>query len=186
MKALLQVSALISTCFTAVAAAGAEETAQQTYTISGHGTLELPVPKAWRSENYRHPMSRFPKISLHPAEGTAFVVRINPSLRLPAFGDAEGDDIKKTAEVLSKVMAPTAVEKELPLTQLKGPAAHGYYFTATDKAPRPGEYRCMTSAVVGVGKLLLDVTILHQSTDAEEVQQTIEMLKEARLQKDPM
>jgi len=178
----LGAGALIYSC---LAASGrAEETVPRTYALPGQGTLELPVPKSWRSESQPSPAQVPSTIALRPAEGEAFIVRITSIPNPPQSDGADGDArIKKAALVLSKVMAPTAVEKDLPLTQLNGPTAHGYYFTATDKAPKPGEYLCMTSAVVGVGDLLLSVTILHQSKDAEEVQQAIEMLKEARLRK---
>jgi len=146
--------------------------------------LELPVPKAWRSEAPLPSGNLPPTIALRPAEGDAFVVRITPLLDAGGVADFNSDaKIKAAAEIVKGAIAPTAVESGLVLTQLKGPAAHGYYFTATDKAPRPGEYLCMTSAVVGVGNLLLNVTILHQSKDAEEVEQAIEMLKEARQRK---
>lgn len=162
----------------------AEDTAPQSFKIPGHGSLDLQIPKTWKSAAVQPPVDLPPSITMRPPEGDAFMVRITPMpAPKPAEGVSSDAQIKRAADVIKNALAPTAVEKELVLTQLKGPAAHGYYFTATDKAPRPGEYLCMTSAVVGVGDLLLNVTILHQSKDAEEVRDAIEMLKEARLQK---
>ena len=45
---------------------------------------------------------------------------------------------------------------------MKGINYAGYYFSVTDKNPEPGEYRDMTQAGMGVGNLLLHVTVLHR------------------------
>ena len=44
---------------------------------------------------------------------------------------------------------------------MKGINYTGYYFSVTDKNREPGEYRDMTQAGMGVGNLLLHVTVLH-------------------------
>ena len=159
----------------------AAESKPQSYPIPGHGALELTPPQEWRSNIQQPPGELPPSITLRPAAGEAFLVRITPLWNPGQEADVNSDaKIKEAAENVKIGIAPTAVEKELQLKQLKGPAAHGYYFTATDNAPRPGEFACMTSAVVGVGNLLLSVTILHQAKEADEVQKALEILQEAR------
>jgi hypothetical protein len=56
----------------------------------------------------------------------------------------------------------------------------GYYFSVTDKAPDPGEYRYMTHAAIGVGNLLLSATILHRVKESESVKDALFMLREAK------
>ncbi len=56
----------------------------------------------------------------------------------------------------------------------------GYYFSITDKAPNPGEYRYMNRGAIGVGNLLLTVTILHRVKESESVKDALSMLREAK------
>jgi hypothetical protein len=56
----------------------------------------------------------------------------------------------------------------------------GYYFSITDKAPNPGEYRYMNRGVIGVGNLLLNATILHRVKESESVKDALSLLREAR------
>jgi hypothetical protein len=75
---------------------------------------------------------------------------------------------------------PNAAEGKIVLQEIKGVSNAGYYFSITDKAPNPGEYRYMTRGAIGVGNLLLNTTILHRVKESESVQETLSMLREAR------
>jgi hypothetical protein len=63
---------------------------------------------------------------------------------------------------------------------MKGINHTGYYFSITDKAPNPGEYRYMTGGSIGVGNLLLNFTILHRVKDAQTVRDALSLLREAK------
>ncbi len=72
------------------------------------------------------------------------------------------------------------METKIVLREIKGINNTGYYFSVTDKAPNPGEYRYLTRGEIGVGNFLLSVTILHRVKDSQSVQDTFSMLQEAR------
>jgi hypothetical protein len=48
--------------------------------------------------------------------------------------------IRSEVAAAAKKAASQSVEGTLPLQELKGIEGRGYYFSATDRAPGPGEY----------------------------------------------
>ena len=72
------------------------------------------------------------------------------------------------------------VETKIVLQEIKGTNNTGCYFSITDKAPDPGEYRYMTRGGIGVGNLLLSVTVLHRVKDSEAVKEALSILREAK------
>jgi hypothetical protein len=76
-------------------------------------------------------------------------------------------------------MLPSAVEREMPLEEIRGKYGAGYHFLVTDKAPRPGEYPYAMRAGIGVGDLMLSVTVLCRTRDSEGLRQTLRALRGA-------
>ena len=72
-----------------------------------------------------------------------------------------------------------AVEKEILIKELKGPFVFGYYFTATDKAPKPGEYKYIAQGMFRLGELLAIFTVLTNEASGNVIAETITMLKNA-------
>ncbi len=72
----------------------------------------------------------------------------------------KSDAVKRMIDNDLQDMLPGAVEKEVSVQSFKGIDETGYYFLVTDKAPKPGEYPHAVRAGVGVGDLLLSVTVL--------------------------
>jgi hypothetical protein len=77
-------------------------------------------------------------------------------------------------------MLPSAVEKQVEIQEFTGINGKGYHFLVTDKAPKPGEYPYAVRAGIGVGDLLLGVTILSRSKDSEGIALTIKALQTAK------
>jgi hypothetical protein len=77
-------------------------------------------------------------------------------------------------------MLPGAVEQQVVIQEFKGVYGTGYYFLVTDKAPKPGEYPYAVRAGVGVGDLLLSVTVLSRLKNSEGITSTIKALQKAR------
>jgi hypothetical protein len=161
--------------------ARAEETSIRRYQLPGHGILELAVPKSWKQE-VRRPMADLPPtIIFSPNAGDEFTVMITPLWNLGGIADFNSD--KKIKDIIDKdrqKMAPGAVEKELVVHKIKGPAAYGYYFMATDKAPGVGEWEYAIRAGVATGDLLLSITVLTHKKESEAVSDALEMLRNLR------
>ena len=150
------------------------------FAVPRHGGLALMIPKGWKDTVKPVPQPDFPPTIELTTDGKKFLVLITA---LPSRG-GEPDfnspaKLKTIAEGQGRQMLATAKEQTISVEELKGDKAVGYFWTLTDKAPDPGSFECVTTAFVGVGDLILSVTILHHEKDAPERQAALDMLKAA-------
>jgi hypothetical protein len=149
-----------------------------------HGKLILNVPSSWKRSLNKANEELPPTIVLSPGKGNAFETMITPIWspdNAPNFNNAAA--LKWVIGQHLKKMLATAVEKEIPIQEFKAVDGPGYYFLVTDKAPKPGEYPYAVVALVGVGDLILNVTILCKDKASDGIAATIQMLQEARQEK---
>lgn len=162
-------------------AAYGEEKSVRTYRLPGHGVLELSVPKSWKDEVRQPSKDLPPTISFSPGTGDEFSILITPLWDFGSAKDLNSDaKIKKLMEGDMRGMAPGAVEKRLVLTGFKGAETRGYYFQATDKAPKPGEWRYVVRSGVGTGDLLLSITMLSHKKESEAINDALKMFRNLR------
>jgi uncharacterized DUF497 family protein len=159
----------------------AENKAIKNYPIPGHGTLELNVPASWKVKVHKPQQDMPPTILFNPAKGNDFEVTISvmwSKTGEPGFNKQER--VRTLVEEDGQKLLPNTVETKIALQEIKGVSNTGYYFSVTDKAPNPGEYRYMTRGAIGVGNLLLYTTILHRVKESESVKGALFMLSQAR------
>jgi hypothetical protein len=149
------------------------------FPIAGSGSLELRVPPSWRSDVDRSPAGLPPTITFHPASGRDFEILITP-LPLRNRDLRNPDVLRRRVEDEGRGHLPTAMEDRVVLGEIRGPAAFGYSYSLTDKAPKPGEYEFMTRASVVVGNLVLSATILSHTKDPQSVRDALSMLQGSR------
>jgi len=143
---------------TAAAAAGG--LVARSYDLGAHGTLQLRLPAGWSQELRPHPGDFPPTIVLSGFESSGFLIKITP-----LWGQAGVADFGSPAYVhdlvakAARAVASQSVEGQLGLVRLGGPQL-GYYFTATDRAPDPGDFKYLTEGAVRVGGLVCTFTIL--------------------------
>ena len=165
----------------------ADVEAPKPYSVSlpQHGKLILNIPASWKRSVRKAPGDLPPTIVLSPKKGDEFETMITPlwsPKNDPKFNKAPA--LKLAIEQILREMLPSAVEKEVPILEFGGIDGPGYYFLVTDKAPKPGEYPYAVGAIVGVGDLVLGVTLLCRDKESEGIGTTIRILKEARQEKD--
>ena len=151
------------------------------YPIPEHGTLELNVPTSWKVEVHKPQEKMSPTLIFKPASGDDFQVLV--TVLWSNKGEPDFNSQSKVRTFIEKdgqKLLPNAVETKILLQEIKGVNNIGYYFSITDKAPNPGEYRYMSRGAIGVGNLLLNVTILHRVKESESVKDALSMLREAR------
>jgi hypothetical protein len=158
-----------------------KEPQPRSFALPQHGWLTFNVPSTWKQTVQRPPDNLPPTITFTPAQGDDFQVLITPIWspkkdttfnKSGAINKLIGNDLKN--------MLPDAVEKEVPIQEFASIDGTGFYFLLTDKATKPGEYPYAVRAGVGVGDLLLSVTVLSRSKDTEGITATIKALQEAR------
>jgi len=158
-----------------------EKAAKKKYPIPDRGELELSVPASWKTKIHKPQENMPPTMIFSPAKGNDFQVTM-----MVWSGKKEGPDfngpekVKTLLEKDSQKLVPRIVETKIVLNEIKGINHTGYYFSVTDKNPEPGEYRYLTQAGIGVGNLLLHVTVLHRVKESGAVKDTLSMLREAK------
>ena len=71
------------------------------------------------------------------------------------------EEIKKTTQEMGEKCLSSSVEKELKLFPLKLKEGTGYYYSLTDKNPKPGEYKYIAQGQLKLEKMNCVFTILH-------------------------
>ena len=159
----------------------ATQRAIKKYPIPENGTLELNVPTVWKSEVHKPQTNMPPTIIFNPPQGNDFQVMI--TVMWSKIGDqafSSREKVRALVEKNGQQLLSNAVEGKIVLQEIKGYSNSGYYFSITDKAPDPGEYRYMTRGSIGVGSLLLNFTILHRVKDSQIVQEALAVVREAK------
>jgi hypothetical protein len=147
--------------------------------VDKHGTLILSVPSNWK-EGRLTSEEKFPTITFSPAKGDEFKVHITilwSPTEDPTFNEPER--VRRLIDDDLRGMLPQAVEEKVNIQEFKGFYGLGYYFFLTDMAPKPGEYPYAVRAGIGVGDLLLSVTVLTRSKNSEGITSTIKALQGA-------
>jgi hypothetical protein len=162
-------------------ALASEQTAIKKYPIPNHGVLELNVLASWKIKVHKPQEDLPPTIILSPAKGNDFEALITvlwDTAGEPDFNSPE--KVRTLVEKDSEKILPKAVESKIVLKEIRGPENTGYFYSLTDKAPQPGEFRYMTRGGMAVGNLFLSVTILYRAKESESVKEALFMLREAK------
>ena len=158
--------------------AQAQGTSQKRYPLSGHGVLVMAVPSGWTEQVQQE--SKMPPTISYTVAGAKQQVIITPVWRVradvPPFTQ---ESVRKNVEHAVGAAKDEAVEKELRVTEFKGKSGTGYYFEATDKAPKPGEFKFLRQGMLMIGDMLLAFTVLADSRDEPVMGQAMRMLQGA-------
>ena len=160
-------------------AAAAEKTVRF-YALPDHGQLALRVPDTW-ADNVSQPPDRIPPtISFKETSGAAFAVLVTPVWPAPGHAQLTLEEAKKIVASGAEKAAAQAVEKNVPIKNLPGDAGSGFYFQATDKAPKSGEYKFMTQGAIVLDQLIVTFTALTNDGQREIVVEALAMVVSAQ------
>jgi hypothetical protein len=153
---------------------------RQDFALPDHGALHLMVPEAWNAELRQPPDRLPPTIAIRPRRGASFEILITAAWTMrPETSLPDLPMLRAQVAAAARDAQSQSVEKSLLLRRLVGPAASGYYFTATDRAPKPGEYKYLTQGSVRTGAICLLFTVLTNDGQETIVSAALEMLRNA-------
>ena len=131
------------------ASAVALAASSRTFELPDHGALSLEVPGDWKDRLQQPPNRLPPTIALTPRDGAKFVVLITVVWPVaPVTIMSDQPTIRSEVAAAAKSAESHSVEHILQLQKLTGPNARGFYFSATDRAPKPGEYKYLTQGTL--------------------------------------
>jgi len=150
------------------------------YPVPDKSTLQLGLPASWKDEVREGERGFPPTIVFTPRQGAPFQVLVTPISRpRPDVPVPTGEQIRDSVQRVGDQMKTQTVEKELPVIELKGAGGPGYYFSATDKAPAPGEFKYLTQGMLLVGELAVTFSILTNDGQEKVRDDALAMLKNA-------
>ena len=157
---------------------GLGHAAPQSFVLPRHGTLLLNVPAGWKADLKQPPGGLPPTIGLEAQSGAAFVVLVTPVWeRSPDSAAPDDVKIKSAVVAAAKNAEAESVEGSLALQNLVGTSGRGYYFRATDRAPKPGEWKYLTQGMIRTGGVALTFTILTNDGQAGIEKAALEVIR---------
>ncbi len=182
MKARRRLQCLVAASMVCllVGAAAAGETRARKFAISGQGELRLNVPASWTADTMPATAESPAGIQLGPRAGAPFEMLVSPMGYATRDAPAPGSAVlKKMVQDAADLLKPQAVERSIDIREIRGASAMGYYFSATDRAPKPGEFKIVTQGVLMIGNLLASFTVLTNDGQRDVVDGALDMIRTA-------
>jgi hypothetical protein len=154
-------------------------TSPQSFKLPGHGELQLRVPDSWAAVVSQPSENLPPTIVLKAKSGQPFQILITPVWALGGVALPGLAEVKQEVGAAAKVAVPQSVEGTLPLQELSGASNHGYYFKATDRAPKVGEFKYMTQGIVCLGEINVAFTVLTNDGQDSVIKAALDAMREA-------
>jgi hypothetical protein len=142
-----------------------------------HGAVQMSIRGSWEFENDpKHPKTTI----FSPKSGPRFKILLTPLL--PKDDAAPPDTVLLKEMVQDKLNAlkPQAVERDPQILEMKGSQGRGYYFSVTDRAPKPDEFKFVTQGMIRGGDLTLYFTILTNEGQENVIEDALTMFKGAK------
>jgi hypothetical protein len=150
------------------------------YALPDKTSLELTIPAGWHDEVKQGESGTPPTIAFTPGEGARFQVFVTPIWRpRPEVPVASAAQIRESVQRAADQLKRQVAESFLPLEELTGAKGPGYYFSATDKAPKPDEFQYLTQGMLLVGELAVTFSILTNDGQAMVRDEALAMLRSA-------
>ncbi|MGC1389115.1 MAG: hypothetical protein WA807_13980 [Steroidobacteraceae bacterium] len=150
------------------------------FPLPGHGALTLRVPEGWTAEMKPPGTQLPPTITLAPWNGPKFVMSVTAEWPMASAQTLPDDNaIRSDVAAAARSAQSQSVEGVLPLQEITGVDGRGFYFTATDRAPKPNEAKYLTQGIIRVGEISLAFTVLTNDGQETVVRAALEMLRTA-------
>lgn len=157
-----------------VTTAFAAEGEKKAFALPDSSKLELAIPSGWKDE------LKEKSIVLTPPEGAPFRVVITPIARQRPGASADtAIKMRHSVQQAADKVKPSALEEYLAVEELTGAPGPGYYFSATDREPKPGEFKYLTQGMLLVGDVVISFGILTNDAQEKVRDEALAMVKSA-------
>jgi hypothetical protein len=148
--------------------------------LPGGAELWLTIPATWNQKFESPDKNTPPSVWLTARQGPTFNVLITPLTGTPVSA-AITDENKLRAIVTSAARSALSqsVEMTIPVHDLTGPEAHGFYFFATDRAPKPGEWKYLTQGMINIDGAPFAFTILTNDGQEAIAKAALDLIRSA-------
>ena len=171
---------------TAVTGAMAADGEKKAFALPDNSKLELTIPPGWKDELKASQAAKGSQgaapttVALTPRDGAPFEVAVTPIARQkPGASTDTAIRMRVSVQQGADKVKPGAIEQFLPVEQLTGAPGPGYYFSATDREPKPNEFKHLTQGMLLVGDVVVAFSILTNDAQEKVRDQALAMLKSA-------
>lgn len=169
---------------TALFAAGfavADDSRLKRYELPNLDALELSLPAGWVERVEPDPAGEQAlTFEFAPGEGPPFQAFVTPQWSEPGeLAVLDAAALRGQVQQAAERIRAQSVETQIEIRRLQGESGVGFYFAATDRAPRPEEFRYMTQGALQAGDLVLWFTILTNDGQETVVADGLAMLQSA-------
>jgi hypothetical protein len=144
--------------------------------------LWLEIPSTW-NQKFEAPDSKTPpSVVLQQRQGATFNIFITPLTGTPiAAALADPNRLRAVVTSASRDALAQSVEMNIQVHELTGTDVHGFYFSATDKAPKPDEWKYLTQGMITINSTPFAFTILTNDGQESIVKTALELIRTASL-----
>jgi hypothetical protein len=147
---------------------------KKSFSLPDNSKLELAIPAGWKDE------LKAQAIALTPRDGAPFQVVVTPIARQrPGTSADTSIRMRQSVQDHADKVKPSAVEPILTAEALPGAPGPGFYFSATDREPKPGEFKYLTQGMLLVGDVVVGFSILTNDGQEKVKDEALAMLKSA-------
>lgn len=167
----------------ALSSGAVQETRTLSFLVGSGQTLHLEHPSSWTPATGESSEGGLVirVVTFTAGAEAEFALLLSPIWRDDFRSDSlSAGQVRTTVEEMVDRVRGTAVETDIPLFEVNGPAMSGYAYSVTDRSPGPREYKYMTQGWAFVGAPALSFTILSQDQDDPRIQQALEIVRSAR------
>ena len=174
-QALLAASLLF-----ALGQASAADSSVRRYPLPERGFFAMKVPANWVDQLRQPPEAVPPTIAFRPRQGKPFQILVTPIWRArPDIPIQTRETIMQRVERAIEGIKSRAVENNISIVEMSDTSGPGFYFSATDRAPKPDEYKLLTQGMLKVSDLLVAFTILTNDGQDDVSRDAFDMLRTA-------
>jgi hypothetical protein len=151
----------------------------QEYGLGDLGSLQIDLAPGWHVT--RSPSGSGATISIEAAQPGSMQLLMTP---LP--GQPTDAEVREFAQHAADALGPQSVEKSLAVKSLRGPQAQGYYFKATDPAPKPREYRYLYQGAMRMRGIVVTFTVLYNDGAEHDAEAAVAAVRGMKLRSVPL
>ena len=131
----------------------------QVFGLPGFGSLQIRTSPSWIAAVQQQAAIPLPTVAFRetPTGEARLIVTVSP---LDANGTPSAEQLWASLQQLFEQLRGQVREEKPEPCRITTSAGQGYFFTITDRAPKPGEFLFMTSGQVPAGGVMLSFTIL--------------------------
>jgi hypothetical protein len=159
----------------------ADPIAPREFNVAEHGALVIDVPRSWVQYVKQASDGAPPTIVLRPRLGDEFQLLLTPLWNTNgAKGFNSAENVREFVTFSAKQLASNSVEKNLVVETIPREKGNAFYFFATDRAPKKGEYPYLIQGAIGMDDLVVSVSLLFRNKEAEAMDAVLNLFSTAR------